>query len=862
MAELTSTSRRFASIADAGPSGPPYIHDMRCNPPVFFRAALVAGALPFMAGAQAVRGTVVLPDGRTPAAGVIVTATGDSGRVGRALTGDRGAYLITLPSAGRYVVRALRVGYQPTTSPPVTIGGRDTAWANLTLSGVAISLGAVTVRGEDVCRVRPDSGALVAQAWEEARKAILASQLASADAPLVAEWIEYDRTLDPSGRIVRGLKVRSTTSPTTHAFRSVPAESLATHGYVVPQGEETTYHAPDGDALLSDSFAATHCFQVVRPARGADSLIGVAFRPAKDRRDFRDIEGAFWLDRRSAELRWMEYRYTSMPDVVAKAEAGGRVDYLRLGTGSWLIGKWSIRMPVARRAGTVADAGTRRVIRQPNALELDAVRVTGGEVTAVHRADSLLYRAAGAAFEVVATTRDSTIERRGAEARLLGTDYTMTLDSTGRGRVTPVLEGRYELRLSTPLMDSLRIEPVRREVEVSVRARVDTVRLPTREQLLASACRDSAKANEAMLRGFVRDSAGRTVGDAAVTATWQGSFRLVGASTDKDRNLGWTDRSVGALTDSTGAWRICGVPRELPVVIRASRDLMTDARRVRLGLDDAIANFDLALHRTAPPVDRQFPDSMIAVVELVVTNGDGLPLPDVRLDLEIPGVGSRTVTTGATGRTLVADARAGRIVVTARRIGFLPGKVSAAVAPGRNTIPIILGEARLPALDTVRIVGDRRVFGLDRLDEFEDRRLNKLATRTITRQEIEKRNPTEAWQMLTNVPALRISDRGDGKVVATMTRAMVQNFSNAPCYPRVIVDGVLVQEDAPPPRFGAAANASPDGPVAPQPTDLSRLPPPDAIYGIEVFAGPASIPLQYGGSGNGKWCGLIAIWTK
>ena len=33
-------------------------------------------------------------------------------------------------------------------------------------------------------------------------------------------------------------------------------------------------------------------------------------------------------------------------------------------------------------------------------------------------------------------------------------------------------------------------------------------------------------------------------------------------------------------------------------------------------------------------------------------------------------------------------------------------------------------------------------------------------------------------------------------------------------------------------------------------------------HGIEVFGGPSTIPLQYGGTGNNKWCGLIAIWTK
>jgi hypothetical protein len=50
--------------------------------------------------------------------------------------------------------------------------------------------------------------------------------------------------------------------------------------------------------------------------------------------------------------------------------------------------------------------------------------------------------------------------------------------------------------------------------------------------------------------------------------------------------------------------------------------------------------------------------------------------------------------------------------------------------------------------------------------------------------------------------------------------------------------------------------------------DLSNLPRPVEVHGIEVFAGPATVPPQYSsvnaGSGdNGSnSCGLIAIWTK
>jgi hypothetical protein len=88
-----------------------------------------------------------------------------------------------------------------------------------------------------------------------------------------------------------------------------------------------------------------------------------------------------------------------------------------------------------------------------------------------------------------------------------------------------------------------------------------------------------------------------------------------------------------------------------------------------------------------------------------------------------------------------------------------------------------------------------------------------------------------------------------------------------PCFMTVMVDGVLLAGDPPPsvPRPSANANSSGD-PILSQPPggtfDLTNLPPPDQIHGIEVFAGAASIPPQYNGAANSKMCGLIAIWTR
>lgn len=198
--------------------------------------------------AQTVRGVVTQPDGVTPAAGVIVLLESASGGAAvtsdasasparpsaKALTDERGAFTIRLASEGTYRGRVLRVGYQPTLIPPFSVSGTSFATTvRIVLTALPVSLPAVSVRGSDVCRGRGGDGELVARVWEEARKALLASGMTDDAAPLVAEWIEYERTLDATARFVRHQRVRSTKTVTTHAFRSVPASQLAEQGYVV-----------------------------------------------------------------------------------------------------------------------------------------------------------------------------------------------------------------------------------------------------------------------------------------------------------------------------------------------------------------------------------------------------------------------------------------------------------------------------------------------------------------------------------------------------------------------------------------------------------------------------------------------------
>ncbi len=110
---------------------------------------------------------------------------------------------------GTVELRLLRIGFKPLRGPSVTVGADETKSVRIIYDAATVSLAAVNVRERETCRVQADSGLAVASLWEEARKAMLTSQLSSDEAPLFAEWIEYDRTLDSTSRIVRRQQVRT-----------------------------------------------------------------------------------------------------------------------------------------------------------------------------------------------------------------------------------------------------------------------------------------------------------------------------------------------------------------------------------------------------------------------------------------------------------------------------------------------------------------------------------------------------------------------------------------------------------------------------------------------------------------------------
>ena len=459
-----------------------------------------------------------------------------------------------------------------------------------------------------------------------------------------------------------------------------------------------------------------------------------------------------------------------------------------------------------------------------------------------------MFRADGSALDVLLLANDPSVSVAGTTVELVGTDYLAVASADGHARLTPVLDGRYEARIRTALMDSLGVAPITREFVVSFRGPVDTVRLAGVADLARAVCRDSIKAGEGLVRGTVRDTLGRPVPYASVIVSYQDRVKVIG-DVRNDR-LQWTEQSVGSMSDANGRWRACGLPQGTVFTVRVKTDGGVDARRLRMEDGTSLAAVDLVPRAARPAIDGELPKERMALVEFSTRDEDGNPVYGVTLEIETPADGKRTANTGETGHALLPGITPGRLSVRARKVGYTPGMVLAAVAAGRNTVPVVLSSSRAPELDTVRIVGDQR-RRVDRFDEFESRRLNGAATKSITRDEIVQRNPVDAWQMLTNTSSVKIAQLGGLVIARSMRVENAQLKSDKPCYMRAMVDGVLLPEDRD--VDGGGKNFA---------TNLANLPAPDMIHGIEVFAGPASIPVQYGGSGANKWCGLIAVWTR
>ena len=804
---------------------------------VILKVLLLLVLVPAAAAAQSIRGTVLNSAG-SPVSGVVVLMLDDRDSVSaRALTNESGEYRVSASAAGGYRLRTMRIGFRAWTSERLALTLGQDAVKALTLSEVLVSLDTVRVADRGACQTPKDSAAATFALWEQARTALTATQLTAGSRGIEATLLTYQRTLEPNRERVVSHTSSLVSGLTRGLWASPTADSLRRGGYIVtsPLDGSTTYLAPDLRVLLSNHFVEDHCFRLVDsrdPTR-----IGIEFEPNRDRRNVPGIRGTLWLDRKSAQLRRMEFRYANATREQQFGNAGGNMEFAPAKNGAWVISSWNIRMPVLvqRQARMSAMGGSSATTAE---LRVESIKLEGGEVALVMRGRDTLWSRTPMAL--VGTIADSATGAAvaGAEVALRGTGLRATTDAGGRFRIPDALPGDYTVEVRTRSLASFGyVHTV--PVTFLDTGTVHAIRLPSREQVLATTC-SATPGERGMVVGMVR-----LAGD----TTPQPNVKVVASWTDETAS---TKRwgGIDARTDARGTFRICGVPLDATLTVSADAAAPVEVRLA--GTRYAVA--DLVLDPTSA--------RGATLAGVVLTDVNGQPMADV--EVSIPEL-SKSSFTNERGAFRIENIPPGTRTVTARRVGYaLLTKQFELIANRTVEHTLVLG--KVSTLDTVVSVAT-----VNR--EFEDNRKLGLG-KFLTREDLDKLGGGPISSTLEQFQGLGVV-RGRGSNAAyPMNYRASQGISISPnarnpnvwcpppgseqygykcgCYAAVYFDGVLMNPPESQSIGGRMIRPTP-------PFDVNSIPS-ASMEAVEWFTGMAQLPARY--QSMNTECGVLVIHRR
>ena len=553
------------------------------------------------ANAQTIAGRVLGKLDGAPVVGAIVTLLDSASRATAIkLAEDSGAFDFAAPYAGSYTIRVERVGFRSTTTPPFLVRQGEKIDVPIVIASEGVSLRAVKVSADRRCMVRPQEGLATAALWNEARKALSATQLtqmaqAAARARrdphrFAVRWRKFERDLEARSLAIQSEKQVEMEGETVTPFVSADPEILARSGYV--DGDLTsgsTFFAPDAAILLSDRFLDSHCFRIQAPEKDRrDDLIGLAFEPLRltsdGARSRVDVRGVLWLDRTSAELRYLEYGYVNLPFDADANRAGGRLEFRPLPDGRWIVWRWYIRTPRLERRHVPS-------IMQPNEWQTTMARVReqGAELLEVMPAGTQRVTRAAITGTVFDSLRGAPLA--GARVFLSGTSLAAVTSADGHYAIDSITPGRYLVSVLAPRLDSLLLEPPAREVLLSapVTTQIELA-LPSVRTLSAQLCGEPMADTASIVQGFVRDTGETKAAGASVRAEWTTVTRLGTASLRMEPTV------LETTVSSRGRYALCGIPAGSRYTIRARRDRNAATATQSPMTRGEVRRVDLTLH--------------------------------------------------------------------------------------------------------------------------------------------------------------------------------------------------------------------------------------------------------------------------
>ncbi len=749
---------------------------------------------PESATAQTVRGTVV-GTGDVGVPGVVVQLMDSADAVvARALTNERGDFLLAGVRPGTVRVRTLRIGFRPTTSQPFVVRAGEDVTRRIVLSGIAFALDTVHVTDRAVCREADNASASSAfGVWDQARAALAATDLTLRSRSLAMTLLRYAQILDRTGDTVLNRASQILTDSSAQPWISLSADSLRRSGYIAAEGDSVVYRAPGLDVLVSNEFVADHCFRLVK-SKTDTSRLGLEFESAHETKDVPDIKGTLWLDRATSELRALDFGYANTPLALQERLAGGSMQFARMPNGAWLITRWEVHMPtLAMRAQ--AMKGLRTIVRAPAVTD---VRASGGELVMVRRGNDTLW--VGRTLRVAGVVLDSLTGKPVVDARvaLQGTQVDAAADSAGRFDFPPVPPGDYVLEVRSASLDSMRaVHRVPLSVMDSIPSLI--VHAPDAQVIASALC--GASPALATLPGIVLGSI--TSGALKTTiAEW--------SELDGGRS-----RWIETRSDSTGRFLMCGVPLGTDITVSASADSGAAAPvSVNLRNGARVARVQLAFDRSL---------AATAIFSgTVLLDSTMTPIADAEVALTDIG---RSVRSSANGTFRINGIPAGAHDIAVRKLGYASIATQLQFAPNQRVQRrVVLGHVSV--LEAVNVTATSNGPWVQ---AFEDRRKIGLGT-FFTREDLAKYDGGQLRHALGTTRGLQVEPK-KGQIILGGARK---------CPSFWYVDNYWLYDGKPTQRIPQLRDFPPEsiealefyGSVAEVPAELSAL---NAICGVIVI---------------------------
>jgi carboxypeptidase family protein/TonB-dependent receptor-like protein len=432
----------------------------------------------------------------------------------------------------------------------------------------------------------------------------------------------------------------------------------------------------------------------------------------------------------------------------------------------------------------------------------------------------------------------------GAVVSVEGTSIMNITTGKGAFRVDSIPPGKYVLRVTHELLDSLGMSLFTDSLQVTEASVTPiSIAIPAGETLVAASCPPARRAlgPAAVIGRVLEAEADKPVAGARVSVAWS-------EMSIQDR-LRRVPRVREDRSGADGVFRICGLPSEMVGTVQAIHNGVTTSevkvtiegqplviQGLRIGSAETVvaANDTAAQSRAreqAQAAGQRFSAATMrkgqAALTGRVTNGAGQPIVGARVDvLGTPGA----ALTRENGEFSLSELPSGTQTVVVRQIGFAPVEQSVELstrAPARVTIALTRA-AQVLAPVAVTANADA---GLDKIGFTQRKRSG--GGYFVTSADIEKRAPNLLTDVFRTIPSLRVVPSGTDYVIES-----ARNPTNG-CV-KYYIDGAPWE----------AIYAG----------DVDRLLPTWEIAAIEVYNG-SNTPMQFQSPGS-SGCASIVIWSK